>query len=285
MLRRRLWRLGLAGTAALLAVGLAPGALAHGASGSAASSATLSIGYPSPGAVVTTTDIPVRVVVSGFTVACDEAGAPDREGTGHIHAMLDGMSMAQLINFYCSQEFTISGKGVSPGQHTLTVDLASNTHMDMEDTAKSVTFLYQPTVAPAGLPAANPATGATVAITAPTNGATVGPHFNLVVQATSFTPSCNLEGKQNVAGYGHYHVFVDMSMGGGGQAGSMMSMAGMISMPCTNVIPVDLSAWPSGQHTLAVELEQNDHTPLMDPGAKEPKLATIELTLQNPYRP
>jgi hypothetical protein len=135
---------------ASVAVGLAPGTLA--AQPAAPAAPSLSLVFPTDSAVVRSPDIPVRVAASNFTIACDEAGMPDREGTGHIHVMLDGMSMAQLTNFYCSQEFMISGQGVPPGQHTLMVDLATNTHGDMEDTAQTVTFLYQPTTPPAPLP-------------------------------------------------------------------------------------------------------------------------------------
>ncbi len=291
----------LAVGAATLAAGAAPLAQGTAAPGS------LSIAYPSNGAVVTTTDIPVRVTVSNFTIACDEAGAPSRDGVGHIHVMLDGMTMAQLTNFYCSQQFTLSGQGLQPGQHTLVADLSNNAHLDLMDTAQTVTFLYQPSAAPAGLPQPGPATGASVRIAEPADGATVGPSFNLSVQATSFTASCDLEGKRNVTGYGHYHVFVDqdpvqmmqMMMGGdhnmpmGDMGGDhqmmgdhmdMMEMPGMISMPCASSIPVDLSAWPSGPHTIAVELEQNDHTPLMEPG-QGPKFHLIRINLQNPFRP
>jgi hypothetical protein len=247
--------------------------------------------------VVRSTDIPVRVGVRGFTIACDEAGMPDREGTGHIHVMLDGMHMDQLTNFYCSQNFMISGQGVSPGQHELMVDLATNTHGDMEDTAKTVTFLYQPTTPPAALPQPGSNSGQSIQISEPANGATVGPQFTVQVVAPNFNPSCDLEGKPDIAGVGHYHVIIDegsMPMGGGhdmsmpmdqsGGMQEMMTMPGMISMPCTNAIPVDLSAWPSGQHTVTVELEQNDHTPMVEPGG-QPHSAQISITLQNPFHP
>jgi hypothetical protein len=181
------------------------------------------------------------------------------------------------------------------------------------DTARTVTFHFQPSAAPVALPAPGPAAGASVAITAPETGATVGPQFKLEVKTTNFTASCDLEGKPNVAGYGHFHVFVDqdpaammammsgdhsnMPMSGDhanmpmtGEHGDMggmdmMEMPGMIAMPCAGSIPVDLSAWPSGQHTLSVELDQNDHTPLMDPGAMAPKFQTITIVLKNPFRP
>jgi hypothetical protein len=258
--------------------------------------AGLDVMFPTNGAVVRSTDIPVRVGVHGFTIACDEAGMPDREGTGHIHVMLDGMSMAQLTNFYCGQEFMISGQGVSPGQHELMIDLATNTHGDMEDTAKTITFLYQPTTPRAALPQPGSNSRQSIQITEPANGASVGPQFTVQVVAPNFNPSCDLEGKPDIAGVGHYHVIVDegsMPMGGhdmsmpmdqSGGMQEMMAMPGMISMPCTNAIPIDLSAWPSGQHTVTVELEQNDHTPMVEPGG-QPRSAQISITLQNPFHP
>jgi hypothetical protein len=100
----------------------------------------------------------------------------------------------------------------------------------------------------------------------------VGPKFQLQVAPTNFTPSPELEGKENLKGFGHYHVFVDMPEMQPGAP--MMSMAGMISMPGSNTIDVDLSAWPNGKHTLVVEPVQNDHTPIE--GAK-PAMITITL--------
>ena len=191
--------------------------------------------------------------------------------------MLDGMNMGVLFNFYTSPTFTLSGQGTKPGQHTLTFDLASNTHVDMEDTVTNVTINYQPATAKAAPQASASSATPEVTVMWPPNGATLGPLFTLQVTKNNFTPSLELEGKPNLAGYGHYHVFVDMpmmDMTGGGDMG-MMSMAGMIAMPGTDSIPVDLSAWPNGQHTITVEPVQNDHTPIQ--GAKE---ATITITLQ-----
>ena len=235
---------------------------------------------PSNGDTVTSTDIPVRAQVSNFTLSAANVGMPDKDGEGHIHVMLDGMNMGVLFNFYTTPNFTLPGQAMKPGQHTLTFDLASNTHEDMEDTVTSVTINYQPlTAQPA--PQASPSSRAPeVSIVWPPDGATVGPLFTLQVNKTNFFPSLELEGKPNLAGYGHYHVFVDMPMmdmsGGGGQdMGGMMSMAGMIAMVGNDSIPVDLRAWSNGKHTITVEAVQNDHTPIQ--GAKE---AMITITLQ-----
>jgi len=208
--------------------------------------------------------------------------------------MLDGMNMGVLFNFYTTPNFTLPGDGIRPGEHKLIFDLATNTHMDMTDTVKEININYQPANPKPAPPAATVSGPASVQILSPAGGATVGPKFTLEVKPTNFTPSQGLEGKHNIAGYGHYHVFVDMPMGGmsgempGGQSGqtqaqgqggqgemSMMSMAGMVGMPGGNSIPVDLSGWANGKHTIVVEPVQNDHTPLQ--GAKE---AMITINLQ-----
>ena len=63
-------------------------------------------------------------------------------------------------------------------------------------------------------------------------------------------------------------------MSGGQGMEGMMSMAGMIGMPGNDDIPVDLRAWPNGQHTITVEPVQNDHTPIQD---ATPGMITITL--------
>jgi LPXTG-motif cell wall-anchored protein len=113
-----------------------------------------------------------------------------------------------------------------------------------------------------------------VQVVSPADSATVGPKFTVQVKPTNFTPMTDLEGKPNLKGYGHYHVFVDMNMSAMAGGGEMMSMAGMVLMPGSNTFDVDLSAWPAGKHTLTVELVQNDHTPI--DGAK-PAMFTINL--------
>lgn len=229
---------------------------------------------PAAGAKITSSDIPVTVEVANFKLAPLAVGLPDKAGEGHIHVMIDGMNMGVLFNFYTTPSFTLPGQGIAPGKHKLIFDLASNTHVDMEDTAQEVEIDYQPTspkaapeaIANAGIPEAQ--------IVSPSDGATVGPKVTIQVKPTNFTPALDLEGKPNLKGYGHYHVFVDMPAMTGGGGGAMMSMAGMVLMPGSNSFDVNLSAWPAGKHTLTVELVQNDHTPIE--GAK-PAMISINL--------
>jgi hypothetical protein len=252
---------------AFLALSLAPPALAQG-------KPELTVVTPTVGQTVTNTDIPVQLQIANFRLAPLSVGLPDKAGEGHIHVMIDGMNMGVLFNFYTTTSFTLPGTGVKPGPHTLIFDLASNTHVDMEDTVKQVKINYQPTTPRAAPAAANPAGPAAVQVLSPANGTTVGPQFTIAVKPTNFTPAYDLEGKPNLAGYGHYHVWVDMAMSGMSGSGSMMSMAGLIAMPGSNSIPVNLSAWPAGKHTITIELVHNDHTPL---AGAQPAMFTVNL--------
>ena len=265
----RRFAIGLSALALSMGVVLAPQTLAQ-----SQAKPSLAVLSPADGDTVTSTDIPVTVQVSNFTLSPADVGLPDKDGEGHIHVMLDGMNMGVLFNFYTSPSFVLPGQGIRPGPHTLTFDLASNTHEDMEDTVTNVTINYQP-LTPKPAPEPGPSAGAPeVSVVWPPNGATVGPVFTLQVSKQNFVPSLELEGKPNLAGYGHYHVFVDMDMSGMSMQGGMMSMAGMIGMPASDSIPVDLSAWPDGQHTITVEPVQDDHTPIQ--GAM-PGMVTITL--------
>jgi LPXTG-motif cell wall-anchored protein len=229
---------------------------------------------PAAGAKITSTDIPVTVEVANFKLAPLAVGLPDKAGEGHIHVMIDGMTMGVLFNFYTTPSFTLPGTGIAPGKHKLIFDLASNTHVDMEDTAQEVEIDYQPTSPKAAPEAIANAGTPDVQVVSPADGATLGPKFTVQVKPSNFTPSLDLEGKPNLKGFGHYHVFVDMPAMTEGGGGAMMSMAGMVLMPGSNSFDVDLSAWPAGKHTLTVELVQNDHTPIE--GAK-PAMITINL--------
>ncbi len=242
----------------------------------AADPPSLKVVSPANGDTITTTDIPVTVQVSNFVVSAADVGMPDKPSEGHVHVMIDGSHMGVLFNFYTTPTFTLSGKGVKPGLHTLVFDLATNTHVDLEQTAVQVKINYQPTNAdPAPAPVAN-AGVPSVKILSPKDGETVGPKITFQVQPTNFTPDERLEGKANIAGYGHYHVFVDMSMAmmmpsgtetpmanetpGASHMMGMMNMAGMVLMPGNNTFTIDLSAWHNGKHVIIVEPVHNDHT-------------------------
>ncbi len=243
---------------------------------------SLQVVSPSEGQKIDTTDIPVQVAVSNFKVSSDHVGMPDVDGEGHIHVMLDGMNMGVLFNFYTTPEFTLPGRAVTPGPHTLIFDLASNTHEDFANTVQKVNFDYEPAEAEAApAPVAN-AGVPEVKIVSPADGVTVGPRFTVQLKPANFKPALDLEGKPNISGYGHYHVFVDMAMPSmemsstqmSGESMEMMSMAGMVGMPGSNSFPIDLSAWKNGKHTITIEPVQNDHTNI---ASAKPAMITINL--------
>jgi hypothetical protein len=257
----RLGRLGVAVVALLLAGQL----LGFGADAQEGGP-SLQIVSPAAGETVTTDDIALQVAVGNFEIDCAKAGRPDEAGVGHLHVMVDGKSMAQLANYYCEETITIPGAGLAPGPHTIVVTLASNTHMDMMESAQQVEIDFQP-ANPVPLPAAEDLGVPGVELVSPSDGATVPPVFTVEVAPVNFDPCADLEGKQNVPGYGHWHVFVDTDMammdeGMGTPEGemAMMSMAGMVAMPGTNRFELDLSEWGPGQHTIWIEPVQNDHT-------------------------
>jgi hypothetical protein len=234
---------------------------------------SLQVLSPANGQLITTADIPAKVAVSNFRISRENVGRPDVDGEGHIHVMLDGMTMGKLFNFYTAPDFTLEGRGITPGEHTLIFDLASNTHEDFANTVQKVAINYQPRK-PEVLPSQAAGGPPTVKIVSPRDSATVRPRFTMRVQPTNFRPAYDLEGKPNIPGFGHYHVFVDMDMKAMEMPGGMMSMAGMVDMPGSNTIPLDLTAWPDGQHTITVETVQNDHTEI--PGAK-PAMISVNL--------
>lgn len=267
----------------------------------------ISIVSPSSGATVRGNAIPVTVAIRNFDLECANIGKTNAPmGEGHIHVMVDGMDMAHLIAPYCSPHLSIPGQGLAAGKHMLTVVLANDSHA-MNSMPVSVPFNYEPTGSNA-LPGAMGGGKPSLRVLSPKNGASVGKRFDLILAVNNFDLSCNLEGKRDIGGWGHVHVFAQqngnttaspstplvammktpqgMKMGkmlmhqtgmSMNQLQPLMTMAepGLIGMPCTKTIPVNLSTWHSGSAKLVVQLANDDHMPTM--GAKP---AVIDVNLK-----
>lgn len=281
----------------LLALVAAVGLLGGTAVAAMMAPPSVSIVAPAMGTTIHTTNIPVKLAVVNFHIECANVGrtsAPMDEG--HIHAMVDGLSMAHLTNVACDTAFTISGQGLKPGRHTLAVLLANDSHA-MNSLPAMTSFNYQPRTA---RPLPNPIAGTpSLRIISPKSGAAVPRRFNLVLAVRNFGLSCDLEGKPNVHGWGHLHVMVQqqgettaasstpmvammntpqgMTMSRrfmqqthmtAAQLQPMLAMAepSLVGMPCTETVPVDLSTWRSGAARIVVQLANDDHMPTM--GAK-----------------
>lgn len=258
--KRARWRSLALAVASGLALMLPTAAAVQAAGGSAMPS--VAFVTPKPGATVTTTAIHVQLAVKNFDVECKYVGQKTVPGRGHIHIMVDGADMAHLINMYCSTSITIPGQGLTPGKHTIIAVLAGDMH-NMVSKPAMLTINYEPKVLPTPLPKPRATGKPTISIVYPKPGATVGPRLDLKVNWTNFTPSCRLEGKPDIAGYGHIHVFVDPNMKAMMSGNMAAAMQGMIGMPCSHVIPMNLSGWSAGRHTIMVMLVNNDHTPVM----------------------
>ena len=213
----------------------------------------IQISSPQSGIKVTDNSVTLQVAVSGYTDTCAFAGKPNQQGTGHYHILLD----KSLVNMFCTPAATISLQNVKPGIHTLAAVPALNDHSEVEENATSMTIDYEPTQA---LPTITDATFAgkpSIAILSPKNGDTVSGAFDVVVQVTNDNLSCDLMGKPDVAGYGHWHLNLDT------MTGPMMGMGTMLGMSCTTVIHATTDGLKAGEtHTLIALLTDNGHAPL-----------------------
>jgi hypothetical protein len=213
-----------------------------------------SFGSPAEGTKVTANTLDVAVTVSGFTDSCDWAGRPPTQGLGHYHLLLD----KALINMYCTPTATVSLQNVKPGIHKLTVLPALNDHAEVEDNGQTISFDYEPNSAlPIFTDKTFPAKPS-IKILSPRSGAVLSGPFDVTVRIDNFTPSCDLFGKPDVAGYGHWHVNLDST------SGPMMGMGTMLGMSCTTTLHQTTVGLKSGEHhTVIALLVDNGHAPLM----------------------
>jgi plastocyanin len=234
---------------------------------------TLEIVSPHTGNTIESSDITVTVKIENFTLDCSLLGAPDQDGVGHLLAFVDGATVAQLTNFYCSETFTIPGDGLTPGGHDIAVVLASNSHVPNMETAQVVRIDFQP-ILPVPLPVENYTGDPGLTLISPQDGDTVSSSFDVQVKPSNFIASSTLVGKTNVAGYGHYHVWVDTEE-------MPSSLAGLVLMPGTNAFTINLSAWGDGEHTIRIEPAQNDHA-MYDPATSVTFTVTVEADAASP---
>jgi hypothetical protein len=169
-----------------------------------------------------------------------------------------------LVNMFCTPTATITMQNVTPGMHTLTAVPALNDHAEVEENATSITIDYEPTNPLPTITNATFATAPSITILSPKNGATVSGSFDVVVKIVNFNPSCDLMGKPDVAGYGHWHLNLDS------MSGPMMGMGTMLGMSCTTIFHASTQGLKSGQtHTLIALLTDNGHAPLHPTVASE----------------
>lgn len=221
----------------------------------------ISISSPQNGVKVTANTVTLQVAATGYTPTCAFAGKANQAGTGHYHILLD----KSLVNMYCTPTATISLQNVTPGMHTLTALPTLNDHTEIEENAVSITIDYEPTNPLPTLTDATLTGAPSITILSPKNGDTVSGTFNVVVKIQNFNVSCDLMGKPDVAGFGHWHVNLDS------MSGPMMGMGTMLGMSCsTSMFLASTQGLQSGQtHTIIALLTDNGHAPLHPAVASE----------------
>ena len=232
--------------AMIMAAGIPLASPAGAAPAMAASS--IRILSPAPNAVVTGDTVAVKIAVTNLTMDCAWAGTPPRAGIGHWHLLLDG----GLVNMECGTAAVLSMQNVTPGKHTITAMLAANDHSAIAGKAASATttFTYKPAHALPTITAYTAPGKPSITILAPDNNATVGEHFTVVLDWANFRPSCDLLGKPNVAGYGHWHLFIDSVNKG---------LATLLDMGCSHSYTIFTDGLTPGTHTLYAMLADNLH--------------------------
>jgi hypothetical protein len=209
---------------------------------------------PANGTEVTENSLALQVEATGFDLACDLAGKPNQDGKGHYHVLID----KALVNMYCTNDVQLSMQNLEPGMHTIAVVPALNDHAEVLDNETEVEFDYQPTTPLAAIADVTGLGEPSIKVLEPKPGATVSGEFDVVIEVSNFNLSCDLLGKPDVAGYGHWHLNLDTT------TGPMMGMATMVGMSCEQTFRMSTAGLtPGSTHSIIPLLTDNQHVPLM----------------------
>ena len=94
-----------------------------------------------------------------------------------------------------------------------------------------------------------------IKILSPTAGSKLSGPFDVSVDVSNFNLSCDLMGKADVPGYGHWHLNFDSD------TGPMMGMMTMAGMSCQKTFHSTTQGLKPGKHTLIALLTDNGHAP------------------------
>jgi len=245
----------------------------------------VSITSPASGASLPEGTVGVSISVNDFTIV-SKLGQPNAAGEGHIHYYLDAQppttpgqpAVSAPGTYAATPELSHMWQDVAPGSHTLAVQLVNNNHTPLEPPV-----VAQVTVNVTASPMASPA----VTITSPSQGATL-PEGSVTVSinVAGFDIVTKL-GQPNAAGEGHIHYYLDAEP-------PTTPGQPAVSAPGTYAATPELShTWQDvapGSHTLAVQLVNNNHTPLEPPvvaqvsinvSSAPPPAVTIQLSAQS----
>jgi plastocyanin len=254
--------------------------LTVGCGGDDSKDASVSFSNPKPASTVQS-EFTANVSLDNFEIDAANVGKQNENGKGHLHFSLDegkydtpkysgenGKLAKQLgVDGQYSPSTTpsITYKGIPSGEHTLKVELANNDHSPT-GTEETVKF----TVEGAG--------DASASFTTPSEGDTVGGQFTAEVALENFELDAANVGKKNREGRGHLHFSLDGGKydkpkysGANGRLAVQLGVDGKYS-PATEP-KITYKGIPAGEHTLEVELANNDHS---SAGTKASTRFTVE---------
>jgi hypothetical protein len=213
----------------------------------------VAIAAPADGTKVTANSVALLVDASGYDLTCDLAGKPLADAKGHYHVLLD----KALVNMFCTKEAVISMQNLKPGMHKIAVVPALNDHAEVVDNEKEIAIDYEPTSPLPPIADVTTQGAPTVKILEPKTGDTVSGNFDVKVEVTNYKLSCDLLGKPDIAGYGHWHLNLDTT------SGMMMGMATMVGMSCETTFHASTAGLdPGSTHSLIALLTDDQHVPL-----------------------
>jgi hypothetical protein len=170
-------------------------------------------------------ELMVEVSIDGLLMNASAIGGNNTLGEGHWHLYING----DLIGPYTGSMVTLTG--LPAGHHELKVMLVNNDHTPVMPNAMDMVMFHL-------LPVP------TIEITSPANGTVIeGTSLDLEVAITDFIMNSSAIGGTNMAGEGHYHIYINGDLVG----------------PYTDMM-VTLEDLPAGDHVLKVELRNNDHS-------------------------
>jgi hypothetical protein len=176
-------------------------------------------------------DVDVTYEVDNFTLAPDDIGGTNVDGSGHVHWYLD--------NEYqdVDADGTIELTDLAAGDHTISVRMASNDHTELGFTDDVTVHVLDPSVV----------------ITSPADNVDLDvSSVTLSLAVNDFAVVDHID-QAPVVGEGHYHVFVD---------GSYQELG-------TDPTEFTVTRLAEGAHVIRVELVNNDHSYLPTPAFDE----------------
>jgi hypothetical protein len=219
----------------------------------------ITIVSPVNGTTVPEGSVTVSVSVNNFNLV-NKLGQSNIAGEGHLHYFLDVLpptdptrpAVTAPGTYVPTTATSYTWENVGSGTHVLSVELVNNDH----------TPLTPPVTRTISVTAAIPG----IRITSPRDVAIVGPdNFTVTISVDNFRLVESL-GKANVPGEGHVHYFLDVEPPTTPGVPAITTTGRYVPTAATSYTWTNVS---SGFHIVAVELVNNDHTPLVPPATHQ----------------